>query len=163
MAAALRMIDQIPEDKLGDSLPNRPRTYRQLTCHIFQNYEVCLALFEKGRPLVMGDLDQAVPAHMTTKQSLLDYGADVKARINAWYDKAGKQTDFNTRADVYYGEQTGHEFLERTTWHSAQHTRQLAEVIKHLGAVPNQPLTPKDLEGLPMPENIYDDQIKIAS
>lgn len=163
MDAALRMIDQIPEEKLGENLPNRPRTYRQLSCHIFQNYEVCLKLFENGRPLVMGDLDQAVPPEMQSKKGLLDFGKSVKSRINAWFAKSGKDTDFNKRANVYYGEQTGHEFLERTTWHSAQHTRQLAEVIKHLGAMPNQPLTAKDLEGLPMPENIYDDQIKIAS
>ncbi|NIN75207.1 MAG: hypothetical protein GTN86_11665, partial [Xanthomonadales bacterium] len=39
---ALRFAGQIPEDKLDDMLPGRPRSYRQLAYHIFQIPEVFL-------------------------------------------------------------------------------------------------------------------------
>jgi glutaredoxin len=161
LSAAQRLLRQIPEDKLDTLLANRPRTYRQLACHIFQNYEAGLAFFQDGRPLVMGDLDQKVPATLKTKEDLLAFGADLQSRIKAWFQKSGNEFDYDKRADVYYGIQTGHEFLERTTWHSAQHTRQLAQVVEALDMTPDRPLTPKELEGLPMPENVYDDHFAL--
>jgi hypothetical protein len=63
-------------------------------------------------------------------------------------------------ADVYYGEQTLHEFLERSVWHAAQHTRQLQLVVEKLGLKPNPALTAADLAGLPLPDHVWDDKLK---
>jgi hypothetical protein len=54
-----------------------------------------------------------------------------------------------------------HEFLERTTWHAGQHARQLQAVVESLGLAPNTLITAETLSGLPMPANIYDDQLVI--
>ncbi len=162
MSAAQRLLGQVPEDKLDTLLANRPRTYRQLACHIFQNYDVCLALLQNGRPLTMGDLDQGVPARLRTRADLQAFGADIQSRLKDWFKQAGTSVDYNARAEVYYGELTKHQFLERTTWHSAQHTRQLAQVVEALGLIPDRPLTAKDLEGLPMPEHVYDDELALT-
>jgi hypothetical protein len=66
--------------------------------------------------------------------------------------------DWNGRAQVYYGDQTLHQFLERTTWHSGQHTRQLAWILERLGIAPDRPVGREVFEGLPMPEKVWDDE-----
>ena len=71
-------------------------------------------------------------------------------------------TDYAAPADVYYGEQTVHEFLERTAWHCAQHTRQLQLVVERLGFTPDRTLESAELEGLPLPANVWDDQLAFA-
>ena len=42
LAAALRMIPQMPDDKLATEVPNRPRSYRVLGHHIFRIAETFL-------------------------------------------------------------------------------------------------------------------------
>ena len=49
-----------------------------------------------------------------------------------------------------------HDVLERTAWHAAQHTRQLALILDTYGIVPIDPLTAADLEGLPVPDEVWD-------
>jgi hypothetical protein len=59
--------------------------------------------------------------------------------------------------ETYYGARSMHEVLERTAWHSAQHTRQLMMLLDMLRIAPNGPLAPADLAGLPLPERVWDD------
>ncbi len=65
---------------------------------------------------------------------------------------------WQTEVRTYYGNQTLQQALERTTWHSAQHVRQLKMVLDGLGIAPDGPLTDADLAGLPLPEKVWDDQ-----
>jgi hypothetical protein len=55
-----------------------------------------------------------------------------------------------------YGEQELHEVFERSTWHSAQHVRQLGAVLERFGIPPEGRLTKEDLQGLPLPERIWE-------
>ena len=48
--------------------------------------------------------------------------------------------------------------MERVAWHSGQHTRQLMLALEKLGLRPDRPLTDADFAGLPMPEQLYDDE-----
>ena len=57
------------------------------------------------------------------------------------------------RVETYYGRRTMHEVLERTTWHAAQHARQLVLMLEAHGIAADRPLTPADLAGLPMPDD----------
>ena len=54
--------------------------------------------------------------------------------------------------ETYYGRQSGHELLERTTWHAAQHVRQIAALLEGAGAPPREPLDPTLLDRLPLPQ-----------
>ena len=83
--------------------------------------------------------------------------ASVQGRFAAWWARAGRSQDFAAPADVYYGKQTLHEFLERTTWHALQHTRQLALVVETLGLEPDLPFGAADMDGLPLPSHVWDD------
>jgi hypothetical protein len=51
-----------------------------------------------------------------------------------------------------------HEYLERTTWHSGQHVRQLVMVLEMLGIEPDKPPTSEMFTGLPMPDKVWDDE-----
>jgi hypothetical protein len=57
---------------------------------------------------------------------------------------------------TYYGMQPMAMVFERSTWHSAQHARQLAAVLERFGIEPNVRLTPDDLAGLPLPERLWE-------
>jgi hypothetical protein len=46
--------------------------------------------------------------------------------------------------------------FERSTWHSAQHSRQLADVLERYKIQPDGKLTAQDLAGLPLPERLYE-------
>ncbi len=97
-----------------------------------------------------------------TKAELIAYGQSVRDKLATLFATKGKTMNWKGPANVYYGKQTVHEFLERTTWHAGQHTRQLQAVVESLGLVPNTLITAETLSGLPMPANIYDDQMVIA-
>ena len=79
-------------------------------------------------------------------------------RFQGWWSGPGRTTDFSRKAHVYYGDVTLSEYLERTTWHSGQHVRQLVMVLGMLGIEPDRPPTKKTFAGLPMPDKVWDDE-----
>jgi glutaredoxin len=163
MESAQGSLRQLPARLLDSKLPNdRPQTYRELACHVFQITDAFLNEVEHGRRLEFADYAGVIPSEIDTREKLLAFGDATRARLAAWWAFAGKTTDFSRRADVYYGEQTLHEFLERTGWHSAQHARQLAMIIETEGMVPLRKLTEQDLAGLPVPQNVWDDKLVYA-
>ena len=112
-------------------------------------------------PLKEGAYGRVPPPHMDTKAKILAYGEDVLARFRAWWDRSGRTADFSRKARVYYGDVTLHEHLERSTWHSGQHVRQLMMVLEMLGIVPDRPPAKETFAGLPMPEKVWDDERRI--
>jgi len=156
-AAALRFFDQLPDAALSRMLPNRPRSYAELGYHIFNIADALLEHEVEGLPLKEGAYGR-VPAPNMGKAQILDYGRDVAARLSAWWNGPGRTTDFGRRANVYYGDVTLHEYLERTTWHSGQHVRQLIMVLGMLGITPDRPLQKETFDGLPMPDKVWDDE-----
>jgi len=156
LAGAIRFSAQLPEAHLGDMLPNRPRSFRDLASHIFQIVDAFVDETE-GVPLTEEAHLRTAPPHVRTAADLVAAGHATRARLNAWW-QAHRDGEFARKADVYYGDQTLHDFMERTAWHSGQHTRQLMLVLEKLGVTPDRPLTDADFAGLPMPENVYDDE-----
>jgi len=156
--AAQRLFAQIPDDELGRMLPHRPRSYAQLGYHIFNIADAFLEHEVHGLPLKEGAYGRVPPPEMNTKAKILGYGQDVLERFRAWWGGSGRTTDFSRKARVYYGDVTLHEYLERTTWHSGQHVRQLVMVLGLLGIAPDGPLTKETFAGLPMPDKVWDDE-----
>jgi hypothetical protein len=155
---AQRLFAQIPEDKLGRMLPHRPRSYAQLAYHIFNIADAFLEHEVDRLPLKEGAYGRVPPPHMDSKAGILAYGRDVLERFDAWWRASGQSTDFSRKADVYYGDVTLHEFLERTAWHSGQHVRQLLMVLDMLGIEPDHPPGKGLFAGLPMPDKVWDDE-----
>ncbi|MEQ8320051.1 MAG: glutaredoxin domain-containing protein [Rhodospirillales bacterium] len=157
--AAARYLQQIPDDKLDVVLPGRPRSYRQLVYHVFDIPKVFLDMVEDDKPYTYEALLSVLPDEMATKQDLLDYGQGNRKRFTDWWERDGKTTDFKQPADVYYGEVSLHEVLERTCWHSGQHTRQIILMLREkLGIEPDGALDDSDFEGLPLPKNVWDNE-----
>jgi len=155
LETAGRLVRQIPPESLGDKLPNRDRTLRVLTHHIFRISEAFLEATEGA------ELTVALPVvppgdELQSFDDIADYGATVRKRVAEWWasneDKACQQ-----RMKTYYGEPRMHEVLERTTWHTAQHVRQIRMVLENRDIVPDRPLSEADLKGLPVPEKVWDD------
>lgn len=156
--AAQRLFAQIPEDALGRMLPHRPRSYAQLAYHVFNIADAFLEHEVAGLPLKEGAYGRVPPPEMDSKAKILAYGRDVLERFRGWWESAGRTTDFSRKAKVYYGDVTLHEYLERTTWHSAQHVRQLMMVLGLLGIAPAEPPKSEIFAGLPMPDKVWDDE-----
>lgn len=158
LGAAHRFAAQIPVAELDSMLPGRPRSYRQLAFHVFQIPDVFLDRVEHDAPYTYEALISQLPSQLETREDLLGYGARVRTRLNGWWRGVGRDTDFSQPGKVYYGEVSLHEVLERTAWHAGQHTRQLMLTLEKLGIAPSEPLVDADFAGLPMPEQVWDNE-----
>ncbi len=162
MASAAALSGRFPDADLDLQLPSRPRSYKQLAGHIFQIFEMFLETVEDKKHFEYAAYFRDVPAEVVTTADLVRFGNAIRARFDAWWQRAGREMDFDAKADVYYGDVNLHEFFERTLWHAAHHTRQLAEVIENLGFSTEGRLAEADLAGLPLPDHVYDDKIKLS-
>jgi hypothetical protein len=157
LRAAQRLVRQIPDDKMMERvIPNRDRAIRLLTHHVFRIGEAFLETAIGGADYAIQAANVPPPEGTHMKGSeVAQYGQTVIDRIDAWWksveDKSGQQ-----KLPTFYGPQPLHQLLERSTWHSAQHARQLAAVLERYGVQPDRPLTPEQLAGLPLPERLWE-------
>jgi hypothetical protein len=155
LQAAVRMIPQMPDEKLDTEVPNRPRSYRVLGHHIFRVPETFLEV-AGGAALAYDRLTARPPEAMQTTADIVDYGAAVKQRLQDWWAvKADKSA--GEVVQTYYGPQTLHEYLERTTWHVGQHVRQWIMLLGMAGITAQHAPGPADFADLPMPDQVWDD------
>jgi len=76
-----RFFDQLPAEQLATLLPNRPRSYADLTYHIF-NIDDSFLEEKVGIPLVYDSYNR-IPELGASKQNILAYGSDVRQRLSA--------------------------------------------------------------------------------
>lgn len=156
LAAAIRFVDQMPDAYLENQLPNRPRSWRVLMHHVFQIPVAFLDLEEHGTTLDYQTLVAAPPDDLLSSADIAAFGGTVRARFNAWWSRVQGE-DFAGNVPTYFGETTRHEMLERTVWHSTQHTRQVASLLEQVGIAADGPLRASDIAGLPLTEKVWDD------
>ena len=152
LAAARKHALQIPPEKLGErATPGRDRSIRDLAYHVYQVPESFLECVENG----VEDLTSIYNAAPPPSAQIAPYGEAIRERLEAWWsglrDKSCRQT-----VRTYYGERPLHELLERSTWHSAQHARQIAAVLGRLGVQPDPRLAEGDYAGLTMPQGLWE-------
>jgi uncharacterized damage-inducible protein DinB len=155
LETAIRLVRQMPDDRLEVQLPHRPRSYRMLMHHIFQIPTAYLDMEDNGGSLTYESLVVPPPAEMRTSAAVADFGDSVRRRMNAWWQRVGDE-DFARPVPTYFGETSRHEMFERTVWHSAQHTRQIAAILEQAGVTPDRPLGADDIRGLPLTDKIWD-------
>lgn len=153
--AAVRLVPLMPDDRLDDEVPNRPRSYRVLAHHMFRIPESFVeiaggAFFSEKLPVAVPD-----PDDMAGTAALAAYGRGVRGKVDAWWretrDKSAQAT-----VQTYYGPQKLHEVLERSTWHIGQHTRQWMMLLDRAGIIFERPLGDADFADLPMPKQVWD-------
>ena len=156
LETAIRLTRQMPDERLEDRLPNRPRSWRVLMHHVYQIPVAFLDMDEYGRTLTYEALTEPPPAGMRTSAAIADHGEAVRARFAAWWRRAAGE-DFTGRVPTYFGGTTRHEMLERTVWHTAQHVRQVASLLERAGVAPDRPLAAAELRGLPLTDRVWDE------
>ena len=152
------IVRQYPSEKLQERvIPNRERSLRLLAHHVFRIGEAFLETVMDGKEYAVQHAN--VPPKdgtFTTGDEIARYGEGIAKRIEDWWsqlaDKSGTQ-----KLSTYYGPQPLHQVLERSTWHSAQHVRQLAHVLDERYHIkPQRGLAPQDIAGLPLPERLFE-------
>lgn len=155
LETAQRLVLQVPLDKLTERvIPNRPRILRPFIHHIFRIGEAFLIAY--GGEEYNNTIANTEPGDdIQTPAQVAAYGQSVRDRLATWWS-TNSDRDLNKKISTYYGEQGAHDVFERTVWHSAQHTRQLAAVLERFGIVPDRPLSVEQLKGLPLPEGLWE-------
>ena len=152
MDAALELIPLMPADRLDTHVPGRPRSYRSLAFHLFRVVDAFLDA--NDNVTLVQAMFREEPAADAGTEALVAYGTKVRDRFRAWW-QAGDTAPSKT-LQTYYGPQSLHELMERTTWHSGQHVRQYMMLLEKEGVRHHRPLVPADFARLPMPQNVWD-------
>jgi hypothetical protein len=157
LRAAQRLMRQMPDDQMNELvIANRERSIRLMGHHVFRIGEAYLETAVDGVEYAT-QLANVPPKEgtFTTGKEIAAYGDTVIERIEQWWnglaDKSCQQ-----KVKTFFGMQPLAMLFERSTWHSAQHTRQLAAVLERLNIKPDRPLSAQDLAGLPLPERLWE-------
>jgi hypothetical protein len=154
LRAGQRIMRQFPQSCLDERVhEKRDQSIRHMGYHALRLGDAYLATVNDGVEDWL-TVSMEKPPAAASGAEVAAYGDGVIERLQAWWQA---QTDKACQRDVrtMTGVQTLREFLERQTWHSAQHIRQLTWRLEGLGITPDHPLTSAELAGLPIPEAIW--------
>lgn len=158
LRAAQRYVRQLPADQLPErALAARDRSIRILGHHAFGICEAFLdtAQGDDGHTLE-SVLREPADGECATGAEIAAYGQQVLDRMQAWWGQGVDAATLGREVQTYSGRQTVGQLLERSTWHSAQHVRQLVAVLERLGIEPDGQIAPETLSGLPLPTNVWE-------
>ncbi|MEE9255230.1 MAG: glutaredoxin family protein, partial [Pseudomonadales bacterium] len=134
LRAALRFGGQIPRERLDDRLPNRDRSYLALLNHVA---EIAAGFVEIARGASMtGAIGGAVPEVELDVPDLRPRADEIIEALHQWWHANQDHPECAGDVETYYGPQSLHAVLERTTWHCGQHVRQLMMVLELLDIPP---------------------------
>jgi len=151
LAATQRAIRQVPLEQLGTKAPGRDRTVRQLGFHVFRVSASFVDTREQGH-LSEHWFEERPPAEMADGEAIALHGETVRRRVAAYCARPGW---CDGMVSTYYGPQSAHDFMERTTWHAAQHLRQIYWLLERMGVQPESPLADAAFDGLPLPIEVW--------
>jgi len=156
LEAAQRHVVQLPAERLHErATEGRNRSIRDLAYHVYQIPDAFLQAIESGVSDLTSVYNAEPPAHVRTTEDIRAYGARITEHLRRW-SSASLKTGRTQKVKTYYGERPLHELLERSTWHSAQHARQIIVVLERFGISADGPLTAADYAGLPMPVGVWE-------
>lgn len=150
--ALTTMIGQVSDADLAWQLPDRPRTLGQLSGHAGTIMRTFLDAHDTGKLLYTW---ARPPREMFTTREIIDWALETQDLFERWWSDYGFDDPFDGIINTHWGHRTLHEVLERSTWHPAQHTRQVAYFLEYFGVDPVGKLQAEDLAGLPLPERVH--------
>ena len=157
LRASQRYIQQVPDAKLYDAvIPGRDRSVRDMGHHIFRIGEAFLETAIKGTEFASMQLTELPlkEGDFTSGKEISEYGQFIVSNLNDWWTRL-EDKSCEQKVDTFFGVQPLIVLFERSTWHSAQHARQLISILERYGIEPNGRLTDADLEGLPLPTSVW--------
>jgi hypothetical protein len=157
MDAILATIQQwlraTPTAKLALEGPGRRRELRQLAYHAFRLSAAFVDAMEDDG-LQEAWLQEEAPESVRTGTELADFGDKARAQLRKWF-ATHASVAWKDPVWTYYGDQSAHELLERTTWHGGQHFRQIHDLLSRANVIPAGTLDPALLADLPMPKELW--------
>jgi glutaredoxin len=156
---AAALAGQLPSDVLREHLPGRKRTHLDLAYHVSQVVVGFLDAALGGR-LTFEHFERKPPEHLGASADVARLIRSVSQAFAVWW--GANQSRLPAELDTYYGCQPLHAVLERTTWHVAQHVRQLERLLELRGIPPQPRLDPALLSGLPLPGDVWDAEVPLA-
>ena len=157
LRATQRYLRQMPDARLNELvIDNRDRSIRLMGHHVFRIGEAFLETVVDGVEYT-APLATVPPADGTfnSGDEIARYGDEVITRLQDWWNTLGDKS-CQQKIKTFFGLQPMYMLYERSTWHSAQHARQLTAVLERFGIEPDGRLTAADLAGLPLPERLWE-------
>ena len=153
LGSAEALVRAIPDARMEWTPPERNRPLADLAYHIFR---LALGFIDGVDRLTFSATvhSDTAPAELRTGEALARFGALVRGRVSGWFAGAGGD-EFTRVVETYWGPVPAHDLLERTTWHTAQHLRQLYVLAERLEVKPPAPMPVQAFEGLPLPESLW--------
>jgi hypothetical protein len=157
LRAAQRYILQVPNHRLAERvIDNRDRSIRLMGHHIFRIAEAFLkTAIEDVEYRVNNANIPPEDGTCSTGSEIAAYGDEMIGRVEDWWNRL-EDKSCQQKIRTFYGTPPMHQLFERSTWHSAQHTRQLIAVLERFGIEPDGRLSEDDLAGLPLPEGLWE-------
>lgn len=153
LAAAQRYLRAFPPEEIHRTVPRRDqRDMRQLGYHVFAIADDLMTV-KDGDTYRQGN--GPVPGDVRSFDDVIAYGDRVRKRFHEWFAAQPSDAWAGVRT-TSYGALPLHLYLERATWHSAQHSRQIVEMLKSAGVEAPEVLPAPFFEGLPMPKGVWD-------
>jgi uncharacterized damage-inducible protein DinB len=153
-AGAQRAVLQIPDERLDWVSPERARTLRQLTWHLFERPDLCLQAFRTGRYTneMVRQYEQLALAYRTSR-AIAAYGDEVLVRLTQVL--TGTPQALAHEVDTYFGPATVGHLLELALGHAVHHLRQLYHYFTLLEIAPDRPLGDADFAGIAVPTELF--------
>jgi len=149
-------VRQMPLSLLIEKpISGRAQSILDLGYHVFRIVEAFLDTTERGVEQWIDNSMQPAPAGSRSAEAVTAYGDQVKEMLRDWWCRQNHDIS-GDKVKTFQGLQSMHWFLERQTWHSAQHVRQLADVLTRQAVAPSPTLDPALLKGLPLPERLWE-------
>jgi hypothetical protein len=157
LRAAQRYIRQIPDARLAERvIHNRDRSIRLMGHHIFRIGEAFLeTAVDDVEYWATNANTPPQEGTFTSSDEIAVYGESVIERLQNWWSRLEDKSCLQ-KVKTFYGTPPMHQLFERSTWHSAQHTRQLIAVLERFDVEPDGRLSAEDLAGLPLPEGLWE-------
>jgi hypothetical protein len=150
-----RIMRQFPHHCLEERVHEaRDQSIRHMGYHALRIGDAFLATAVDGVEDWVKVSMEMPPAACAGMGEVAAYGDGVIERLQRWW---AAQSDRSCARSVKTttGVQSLREFLERQTWHSAQHIRQLAWRLEQMGIEPDRPPSAEELAGLPIPQAVW--------
>lgn len=155
LSGVVRAVRQVPLERLSWHSPDRGRDMRTFMAHIFFFLEYTMEALRQGRFVVerIADYDKDAQ-RFPDADAIARYGEEVHSRLRRFL-MGLTDADLSRSVDSYAGNIDASTQLELAVGHTAQHLRHLYAYMQMMGIPPERPLTPQDLEGLPVPTILW--------
>ena len=142
-------IERIPPDCFQMTIPGSDRTIWGLIEHMVEIHRVYQSVAND-----ISTFDTTAADAEVVESSTM---SELHQRLEmAMVVLEHEDYDYNKTVETYFGSASLHYVLERTTWHIAQHLRQLEDLMRKVNTEIMPEIDHLLLDGLPVPKEVWD-------